>query len=428
MQDAGRQDSYNTLVHKAMQSIRRQGQSGSRSGTLSQSMDHAPTVALVNQLINDAIDAGASDIHLEPSDTVVRIRLRIDGELYEMHEPLPVTVHAFLVSRIKIMAELDIMERRFPQDGRILYTYNEKRTDIRVSTMPMIDGENIVLRLLNTSQRFRTLSEIAFSVKNGQLFQALCHRPDGVIILSGPVNSGKSSTLYAVLNELNTPARNIITLEDPVEYRIRGINQIPINPKSNLSFSVGLRSILRLDPNIIMVGEIRDEETAELAVRAALTGHLLFTTLHAGDCVHAVLRLLDMKVAPYLLAASLLAILSQRLVRRICPHCKEAYTLEEDSQEALFMESSYEDGIQLYRGRGCGACHYTGYKGRLALHELLPITDAIREVITDHGSLRELQAAALAAGMITMRQDGIEKAVKGLTTLEEVARVIYGKL
>ena len=428
MQDAGRQDSYNTLVHKAMQSIRRQGQSGSRSGTLSQSMDHAPTVALVNQLINDAIDAGASDIHLEPSDTVVRIRLRIDGELYEMHEPLPVTVHAFLVSRIKIMAELDTMERRFPQDGRILYTYNEQNIDIRVSTMPMLDGENIVLRLLNTSQRFRQLSEISFSKRNEKLFQSLCHRPDGVIILSGPVNSGKSSTLYAVLNDLNTPTKNIITLEDPVEYRIRGVNQIPINTRSNLSFSVGLRSILRLDPNIIMVGEIRDEETAELAVRAALTGHLLFTTLHAGDCVHAVLRLLDMGVAPYLLAASLLAILSQRLVRRICPYCKEMYTVGADSREAIFLEGSYRTDMQLYRGTGCNACHYTGYRGRIALHELLPLTDEIRQLITEKRSLRELEEAAFAAGMITMRQDGIEKAIAGLTTLEEVARVIYGKL
>jgi type IV pilus assembly protein PilB len=428
MQDAGRQDSFHVLVHKALQSIRRQGQGGSRPNGSLQSMDHAPTVALVNQLINDAIEAGASDIHLEPLDIVVRIRLRIDGELYEMHEPLPLTVHAFLVSRIKIMAELDIMERRFPQDGRILYTYNERNVDIRVSTMPMMDGENVVLRLLNTAQRFRQLSEIAFSDKNERMFHKICHRPDGVVILSGPVNSGKSSTLYAVLNDLNTPTKNIVTLEDPVEYRIQGVNQIPVNLKNNLSFSVGLRSILRLDPNIIMVGEIRDGETAGLAVRAALTGHLLFTTLHAGDCVHAVLRLLDMGVAPYLLSAALQAILSQRLVRRICPYCKTSYRIDKDSVEALFLEDSYRQGSMLYKGTGCESCHYTGYRGRLALHELLPVTDEIRQAITERKSLRELEAAALAAGMITMRQDGIEKALEGSTTLEEVIRVIYGTL
>lgn len=425
MQDR-QEERITSLVNKALQSIRQQERVGYAGN--SQRMEHAPVVALVNQLIDDAIEAGASDIHLEPADMSVRIRFRIDGGLYEMHEPLPLQVNAFLVSRIKIMGKMDIMERRLPQDGRILYPYRGQNIDIRVSTMPIIDGENVVLRLLNISHRFLDAGELAFSQVNAEFFHSLCYKPNGLLLVTGPVNSGKTTCLYAALHELDSKTKNIVTIEDPVEYRMQGINQIQVNSKADLTFAIGLRSILRLDPDIIMVGEIRDEETADIAVRAALTGHLLFTTLHAGDSIHAIFRLIDMGVVPYLLSASLTGIIAQRLVRCICPDCVERYCVEKDSREAIFLGDMYMEGVMLYRGKGCSTCHYTGYQGRIAIHEILVINNVLRQAILEQKTMEELEILASSAGMISMRQDGVAKALAGKTTLEEIGRVLYGEI
>ena len=424
MQSTINKDSFHSLVHKAVQSIQRQ-ESG-MSVKYAARMEHAPTIALVNLLIEDAIEAEASDIHLEPSDTFVRIRLRIDGDLCEMHEPLPLAVHAFLVSRIKIMSNLDISEHRLPQDGRILYSYQDREIDIRVSTMPVLDGETVVLRLLNISKRFLEISELSFSAEDEKQFRSLCHKPNGIFLTTGPVNSGKTTTLYAALNELNSISQNIITLEDPVEYRISGINQIQVNAKANLTFAVGLRSILRLDPDVIMVGEIRDEETANLAIRASLTGHLLFTTLHAADSIHAIFRLLEMGIPAYLLAAALSGILSQRLVKRICPHCRKSYTVSKDSSEADFLGNLYHENISLFHGQGCTACRGTGYLGRLAVYELLPIGDTLRQAIFDRQGIQTMEAIARETGMKTLQEDGLHKVLEGKTTLHEIRRVLYG--
>jgi type IV pilus assembly protein PilB len=387
----------------------------------------APVIMLVDKIIKQAIDAHASDIHIEPTAEIVRIRFRIDGQLREMHE-LPISVHAFLVSRLKIMSSLDIIETRMPQDGRIHYEHGKKTIDLRISTMPVMYGEKVVIRILDKSASLLQTSELGFSPSNFKLFTDLCHSSYGMILNTGPVSSGKTTTLYAALNALNTPSKNIITIEDPVEYCLDGISQIQVNSKTGLSFSVGLRSILRQDPNIIMVGEIRDKDTAEIAVRAALTGHLVFSTLHTNNAIGAIVRLLDMGIEPFLIASSILGVLAQRLVRKICPDCKEAYIVKENSPERKYLEDFYQPGSILYRGRGCESCGGTGYKERMAIQEVLLMNDDVRASFQNGISISLIKNSVYQAKMVPIYKDGIQKALAGHTSLAEVVRVTYGNL
>jgi len=326
------------------------------------------------------------------------------------------------------MSSLDTTETRMPQDGRIHYEYAQKTIDLRISTMPVMYGEKVVIRILDKSASLLQTSELGFSPANFKLFTDLCHRSYGMILNTGPVNSGKTTTLYAALNAINTPSKNIITIEDPVEYCLDGISQIQVNPKKGLSFSVGLRSILRQDPNIIMVGEIRDKETAEIAVRAALTGHLVFSTLHTNNAIGAIVRLFDMGIEPFLIASSILGVLAQRLVRKICPLCKEAYIVKENSLERKYLEDFYQAGTVLYRGRGCGSCGGTGYKGRMAIQEVLVMNNAVRESFQNGISISLIKHSVCQANMVPIYQDGIQKALAGDTSLAEVVRVTYGNL
>lgn len=408
------------ITTQILQGMKREPLASANAGL--QKLGNAPVAALVDRLIEEAAQARASDIHIEPQAKVLRIRLRIDGNLCERHE-LPLAVHVFLVSRIKIISSLDITEKRIPQDGRFFYLYNERRIDIRVSTMPVMDGEKIVLRLLNATERLLSMDELGFSLQNKKLFRTLCHRPYGMVINSGPVNSGKTTTLYAALHELNDVSKNIVTLEDPVEYSLPGINQIQVSAKGKLTFPLGLRSVLRQDPNIIMIGEIRDSETAEIAVRAALTGHLVFTTLHTNGALGCISRLLDMGIEPYLLAAALQGVLAQRLVRRICPSCREEFDVLPGSLEAYFLAESYHLGQKLLRGRGCPACNWSGYKGRIPIHEVLFLDEEFRLALQEKKDILQLRELA-GRHLTSMKMDGKEKILAGYTTISEVVSAI----
>jgi type IV pilus assembly protein PilB len=423
----GAKDTFQVLVSKTIQGMQREENFADNSRR--KRTESAPVILLVNQLIDEAIKMGASDIHMEPIGEVVRTRFRIDGELCEMHEPIPIAVHAFVISRIKIMSGLDITEKKVPQDGRILYSNKEEPIDIRVSTMPTIQGEKVVLRLLNAANRLLNIDELDFSEENRNTFRKICHFPYGMILNTGPVNSGKTTTLYAALNELNAVEKNIITIEDPVEYCLSGINQVQVNGKVDLTFAVGLRSILRQDPNIIMVGEIRDEETAKIAVRAALTGHLLFTTIHTSNAIGAIFRLLDMGIKPYLFSAAVRGIIAQRLVRKICPNCCESYEVERESAEASFLGTHYYEGLQLFHGKGCDKCNFTGYSGRLAIQEVLVINDEIRKSLMEGVDIVQMKILIYKfLKMVSMVQDGIEKVLRGKTTVSEILRVTDGEI
>ena len=366
----------------------------------------------------------ASDIHIEPMKDRMRVRYRIDGVLREMYGKLPLTLKDVLISRLKIMAKLDTTERRLPQDGRIAFETGGGTVDIRISTMPVILGETAVLRLLSGARRLLHLDELGFTPENRRLFADWCRRPSGLILNCGPVNSGKTTTLYAALNELNTLEKNIVTIEDPVEYFLPGVNQIQVGNDTKMTFARGVRSLMRQDFDVGMVGEIRDEETAEIAVRAAMTGRLLFSTLHTGSAAGAVFRMLDMGVKPYLLAASLLGIMAQRLVRRLCPACREAYEADED--EARFLETHGHGSRRLFRSRGCEKCRGTGYAGRMAIHELLTVNSAVQRAIAEERC--DMDLLEKEAGMATLAEDGIKKAAEGHTSLAEVRRVVYGGL
>lgn len=322
------------------------------------------------------------------------------------------------------MSELDIAEKRLPQDGRMKVHEAGRDIDIRVSTIPTILGEKAVLRILDKQTGVFDISRLGFSIENFRLYKHLYTQPYGMILITGPTGSGKTTTLYSTLVELNTPDKNIITIEDPVEYRLTGINQVQVNPKAGLTFSSGLRSILRQDPNIVMVGEIRDQETADIAIRAALTGHLVLSTLHTNDAAGAITRLLDMGIEPFLVTSSVLGVVAQRLVRTICPHCKRPDNTEVSIDRGL-LEAKTAAMPPLYRGEGCRHCHQTGYRGRMAIHEVLVINSKLRELISRRAASSELAAAAKQAGMRTMWQDGLQKAMAGLTTLEEIRRVAY---
>jgi len=396
---------------------------GEREEDITQLRDmafEAPVVRLVNLLIEEAVASEASDIHIEPSEDTLRVRYRIDGILYDLEAP-PRRLQAAVTSRIKLMAELNIAERRLPQDGRIRMTLNARRVDIRVSSVPTIHGESIVMRLLDRSAVFMPFDKLGFSRQISPTFDRLINQPNRIVLVTGPTGSGKTTTLYAALDKINAPEKKIITVEDPVEYQLKGVNQIAVRPKIGLTFASGLRHIVRQDPDVIMVGEIRDLETAEIAIQAALTGHLVFSTLHTNDAPGAITRLQDMGAEPYLIASVLSGVLAQRLLRRICQSCRVPH--EPDPADLLAIGVTDGQGAELYRGGGCDACRKTGYKGRIGIYELFVITEDIRSLILRRAATTEIRRAAVEGGMVSLREDGWAKARAGLTTVEEILRV-----
>jgi len=386
--------------------------------------EEAPVVRLANLIITRGIQDRCSDIHLEPGKTALKVRYRIDGIMQD-GLVVPKKVQASLISRIKIMADMDIAEKRAPQDGRISATVDGKPYDFRVSTLPSVYGEKIVMRVLDKNSIMIGLNKLGFLPQTLEMFESLISRTYGIILVTGPTGSGKSTTLYSVLSKLNSGEKNILTIEDPVEYELPGITQTQVNVKAGLTFAAGLRTMLRQDPDIIMVGEIRDQETAMIAIEAALTGHLVLATLHTNDAPGAVTRLIDMGIEPFLIASSVIGVLAQRLLRLICPKCKEAYTPPRDAVKRLGMNIEEGSEVTFYRGRGCEQCKGTGYKGRIGIFELMPVTDKVRDLILAKASSYSVKEAAIEAGMKTLREDALEKILLGLTTLEESLRVIY---
>ena len=386
------------------------------------SSDEAPIIRFVNGLLARACRERASDIHLEPFETELVIRYRIDGVLYEVLRP-PQRACAAIISRIKIMAGLNIAEKRLPQDGRFRVRIAGRDVDIRVSSLPTAFGERLVLRLLEKSATVIELSQLGLGNQLRQQINEMITQPHGIFLVTGPTGSGKTTTLYAALSFLNDRSKNIITVEDPIEYQLNGVGQIQVNPKIELTFAAGLRSILRQDPDIIMVGEIRDGETAEIAVQSALTGHMVFSTLHTNDAAGALTRLIDMKIEPFLVSSAVTGILAQRLVRKLCPDCRSSYT---PSQEVI----QHFDGLlagqseqQFFRANGCDACQQIGYRGRTGIYELLAMTDQVRELLMSGADATSIRKAAQLGGMLNLRQDGLQKAIAGETSLEEVLRV-----
>ncbi len=386
---------------------------------LGRAAEEAPVIKIVNLLIMKALDEKASDIHVEPEEDMLRIRNRVDGMLHETSQ-LPKKMQLAVASRIKIMAKLDISETRKPQDGKIRLKIENRDLDIRVSTFPTTHGENIVMRLLEQSKLVLGLSELGLEGPMLKGFEVLIRKAYGMILVTGPTGAGKTTTLYSALTTINSMEKNIITIEDPVEYQIALVRQTQVNVKAGLTFATGLRSILRQDPDVILVGEIRDSETADIAIQAALTGHLVFSTIHTNDAAGAVARLLDMQIEPFLISSAVVGVLAQRLVRSICPACKESYKLEPDTLKKMGLPA---DVTTYYRGKGCSRCKSTGYDRRMGIYELLLVDEPIRRLIVARTSASEIKAAAQKCGMLTMRQDGLAKAQKGLTTLEEVMKV-----
>ena len=389
---------------------------------LKESADEAPVVKLVNMILVDAIRRGASDIHLEPYEKVFRVRFRIDGVLQEIMTP-PKRLEPALISRVKIMSNLDIAERRLPQDGRIKLRYGTKEIDFRVSTLPTIFGEKTVMRILDKEALKLDLTMLGFDPWSLENFQKAIHSPYGMILITGPTGSGKTTTLYSAIHTVNSPDVNILTAEDPVEYNLKGVNQVQINDDIGRTFSAALRSFLRQDPDVILVGETRDLETAQIGIRAALTGHLVLTTLHTNDCPSTIARLLDMGIPPFLVSSSLLLILAQRLGRKICQECKEPFEEDEDSLIPYGHVSQGLGKVSFYKGKGCPVCNFTGLKGRVAIYEVMPVTQEIRDLILRNAPTAEIRDMAVSQGMRTLRQSGLQKVLEGTTTIEEVLRV-----
>jgi general secretion pathway protein E len=382
----------------------------------------APVIRLVSLLITNALETRASDIHIEPFENRLIVRYRIDGVLHEVESP-PRRLSAAVISRIKIMANLDIAERRLPQDGRIRLRVQGKEIDLRVSTVPTMHGESVVMRILDKGGVALDFGKLGFENDALKVFLDVLLQPHGVLLVTGPTGSGKTTTLYTALDRLNQPDVKILTVEDPVEYQMAGINQIQVKPQIDLTFANALRSIVRQDPDVIMIGEIRDLETAQIAVQSALTGHLVLSTVHTNDAPSTVNRLLDMGVEDYLLTSTVIGILAQRLVRKLCEHCKEAYVaLPELVEEMRLRKFSDTPDITLWHAKGCSQCANTGYTGRICITEIMPMTDGIRSLVMKHANAADLRAEAIRAGMVTMYDDGLRKAVKGVTTFEEVLR------
>jgi type IV pilus assembly protein PilB len=381
----------------------------------------APVTKLVNFLITDAVRRGASDIHIEPYERILRVRFRVDGVLREVLSP-PYRLKGAIISRIKIMATLDIAERRIPQDGRIKVKVGQKTVDLRVSIVPTLYGEKVVMRILDKSGLMLDMTDLGFEETDLKVFLKAIEQPYGIILVTGPTGSGKSTTLYSALSRLNTPSVHILTVEDPVEYNLKGINQVQVNEEIGLSFASALRAFLRQSPNIIMVGEIRDTETSEIAIRAALTGHLVLSTIHTNDAPSTVNRLIDMGIEPFLVSASVTLIQAQRLVRKICPRCKEQVEPDFRILEEAGIAREEIEGFPIYRGKGCAECGNTGYKGRIAIFEVMPISPRIRQLILKRSSNSAVQQAAKEEGMKTLREDVLLKLKKGITTIDEVLR------
>ena len=384
--------------------------------------EEAPIIRIVNLLIIQAVEMRASDIHIEPEEKFLGVRYRIDGILYRQ-KPLPKELQAAVISRLKIISNLDIAEKRIPQDGRIMMEVGDKKIDFRVSTCPAVFGENVVLRILDKSSLVLELENMGFSIKELKGFNHLISQPYGIILVTGPTGSGKTTTLYSALQKLNKAEVNIMTIEDPVEYQFSFIRQVHVNFKAGLNFATALRSFLRQDPDIIMVGEIRDLETAEIAVQAALTGHLVLSTLHTSDAPSAFTRLIDMGVEPFLVSSSLLGVLAQRLVRKVCEKCREQYTPSNEVLKSLGLEEKIDTDIKFSRGKGCKLCNQSGYRGRVAIYELLNNSHSIQELVLKKSSADEIKEIACKQGMTLLREAAIEKLLSGVTSVEEVARV-----
>ncbi len=386
--------------------------------------DDAPIVRYVNLLVTQAITDRASDIHIEPTEHDLRVRYRIDGVLHETQRS-PKNIIGGVISRVKIMSDIDIAEKRKPQDGRMSVTHNGRKIDLRVATLPTVWGEKIVMRILDNSTASLDLRDLSFLEHNYATYRESYTKPYGMILVTGPTGSGKSTTLYATLNAVSKPDINVITVEDPVEYRLPGINQVQVNPKAGLTFAAALRSILRSDPDVVLLGEIRDHETAQIAIEAALTGHLVLSTLHTNDAPSAVTRLTEMGIEPFLVGSALDCVVAQRLARRLCPKCKEPYTPSpEELEAARFPWVPGEPLPELYRPAGCVACSRTGYKGRLALHEVMRVTEEIERHAVAHSSSADINTTAVKQGMRTLREDGWYKVANGDTSIEEILRVV----
>ncbi|NLD36346.1 MAG: type II secretion system ATPase GspE [Desulfatiglans sp.] len=394
------------------------------AGDLLDDTSDAPIIKLVNVMLSQAVKDKASDIHIEPTQKGLKIRYRLDGILYDMISPQK-QIQAALISRIKVMADMNIAEKRLPQDGRIEIRIGDKNIDIRVSTIPTAYGERVVLRLLDKTKIFISVTELGMPNERLGEFNELINAAHGIFLVTGPTGSGKTTTLYAALSQINNTDKNIITIEDPIEYQLEGVGQIQVNPKIDLTFARGLRSIVRQDPDVILVGEIRDLETAEIAIQSALTGHLVFSTLHTNDAASAVTRLIDMGIEPFLITSSVIAILAQRLVRVICPACKEAYNPDEQSLSKVGITPQMLEGRNIYRGRGCPACLNTGYSGRTGIFELLIVNESIQNLILKTSDSNAITQKAVENGMVTLRQNGAQKVLNGITTIEEVFRVTY---
>ena len=390
-------------------------------------LDDKPAVQLVNQIINNAIKSGASDVHIEALEKNLRVRFRIDGVLQEVMQN-PIKIFPSVVSRVKVLGGMDIAEKRVPQDGRATVRYEDKTLDVRIATMPTVYGEKIVMRLLERNKGNVSIKDINFSKRQFPRFDKAIHMPYGFVLVTGPTGSGKSTTLYATLAEISTLEKNVITLEDPVERRMAGINQVQMNNRAGMTFAAALRSVLRSDPDIVMVGEIRDGETAKIAVEAALTGHMVLSTLHTNDAAGAVTRLEEMGVEPFLTASSLVGVLAQRLVRKLCPKCKEEYTLTREEMLKILPDFPVEEYPQevykVYKPKGCLTCNNTGYKGREAVFEFLTVTEEMKKLILDRANGAQIKKLAIEQGMFTLKNEGIYKVMEGKTSIEELLRVI----
>lgn len=383
-------------------------------------INNAPVVRLINSIISQAVKLRASDIHIEPFEKKLKVRCRVDGDLIEVMRPSK-AAHAAIVTRIKIMGKMDISERRKPQDGRMEKAIDGRVVDMRISVLPTVFGEKVVIRILDRTSFMMTKEELGFTENNLKLFNQVMRNPNGIILITGPTGSGKSTTLYTVLAEMNQPDKNIVTVEDPVEYSLDGINQVQVNPKADLTFATGLRSILRQDPDIIMVGEIRDPETVNIAIRAAITGHLVLSTIHTNDTASTITRLVNMGIDPYLISSSVVGIVAQRLVKRICTHCKVSYEIDE--KNALLV--GIPEKTQVYRGEGCTKCNGTGTSGRTAVHEVMVVDREIRNMINDGHSIDEIKDKAISSGMHTLKDACRELLLKGIITMDEMLKITY---
>jgi type IV pilus assembly protein PilB len=418
---SGMGEQVEALASEAAESF---GEEESDLAGIEAAVEEAPIVKLVTAIMTQAVGDRASDVHIEPTEKDVRVRFRVDGVLHEvMHSPK--SIQGGLISRLKVMADLNIAEKRVPQDGRVSMRVSGKNLDLRLATLPTVYGEKIVIRILDKSNALLKLSDLGFHEEAFRKYEVSFRRPYGAILATGPTGSGKSTTLYATLNIVNEISKHIITVEDPVEYRLAGVNQIQVNPKAGLTFASALRSILRADPDIILIGEIRDRETAMIAVEAALTGHLVLSTLHTNDAPSAITRLTEMEVETFLVASAIDCVVAQRLARKLCEKCKEAYVPDRGELiEAGFRESQLDEIHELYRAVGCGSCSNTGYRGRTGLYEVMPMSEEIERLTVDRASSETIRTVALQQGMMELRMDGLLKAAKGFTSIEEIARVV----